>query len=134
EFLLYGLVFSFFLNLFTVLVGVVINVIEVTSIRGSDFTIIEGLVVSWNLFMNDSFYNLVNPSYVSLYILLVLGYYLKKELDSIWRVLTVLILFAYLFLLANEAAYFTLFIMAVLLVWHIKDRGKRYLLVFTLIL
>src|SRR5690606_34742019 len=101
---------------------------------GVDSSVWDRLGISWELFMNDQFYDLVNPSYVSLYILLVLGYYLKKELNSIWRLLTVLILFIYLFLLANEAAYFTMFIMAVLLVWNIRYSSKRYLLVIMLIL
>lgn len=132
EFLLYGLVFSFVVNLFTVSADVITRVNEITT--GADSSLWEQIAIAWNLFMNDQFYDLVNPSYVSLYILLVLGYYLKKELNSIWRLLSVIILFIYLFLLANEAAYFTLFIMAILLVWNIKDRAKRYLLVVTLIL
>ena len=84
--------------------------------------------------MNEQFSALVNPSYVSLYILLVLSYYLKKDLNSIWRLLAIVILFVYLFLLASEAAYYTLFIMAVLLVWKVKDRSKRYLLVSMVLL
>src|SRR5690606_16613732 len=78
--------------------------------------------------------SLINPSYVSLYILLVLSYYLKKELNTIWRLFAVLILFVYLFLLANEAAYYTIFIMSVLFVWKVKDRTKRYLLVIVVLL
>src|SRR5690606_18692132 len=99
-----------------------------------DLSLFGHISVYWKLFMNEQFSALVNPSYVSLYILLVLSYYLKKELNSIWRFLAVLILFVYLFLLASEAAYYTIFIMAVLLVWKVKDRSKRYLLVLTVLL
>src|SRR5690606_24535326 len=58
----------------------------------------------------------------------------KKELNTVWRLLCVLILFAYLFLLGNEAAYYTLFLMAILLIWRVKDHSKRYLLVCVFIL
>src|SRR5690606_36329785 len=53
----------------------------------------------------------------------------KKELNTVWRLFCVLILFAYLFLLGNEAAYYTLFVMGILLIWKVKDKSKRYLLV-----
>src|SRR5690606_7197911 len=128
DFLLYGLVFSFFMNLFSV----VYEVISIAPV--ADLSIFGYISVYWKLFMNEQFSALVNPSYVSLYILLVLSYHLKKELNSIWRFLAVLILFVYLFLLASEAAYYTIFIMAVLLVWKVKDRSKRYLLVLTVLL
>ncbi|EKF54424.1 O-antigen polymerase [Galbibacter marinus] len=123
DFLLYGLVFSFFMNLSTVLYDVFTTVqVETTSLW-------EQVTVSWRLFMNDQFSNVVSPSYVSLYILLVLSYYLKKELNTVWRLFCVLILFAYLFLLGNEAAYYTLFVMGILLIWKVKDKSKRYILV-----
>ncbi|WP_417359557.1 O-antigen ligase family protein [Galbibacter sp.] len=123
DFLLYGLVCSFFMNLSTVLYDVFTTVqVETTSLW-------EYVTMSWRLFMNDQFSNVVSPSYVSLYILLVLSYYLKKELNTVWRLFCVLILFAYLFLLANEAAYYTLFVMGILLIWKVKDKSKRYLLV-----
>src|SRR5690606_11760501 len=115
DFLLYGLVFSFFMNLFSV-VYEVINSAVIT-----DVPFWNRISIYWELFMNEQFSALINPSYVSLYILLVLSYYLKKELNSVWRLLTVLVLFVYLLLLASEAAYYTLFIMAVLLVWKVKD-------------
>lgn len=128
EFLLYGLVVSFFLNLF----NVIYEVIRV--VQALELTFWLGISTGWKLFMSEQFSALITPSYVSLYIILVLSYYLKKELNSIWRLLAVLILFIYLFLLANEAAFFTLFIMAVLLVWKVKDRAKRYLLVLMMLL
>lgn len=128
DFLLYGLVFSFFMNLFSV-VYEVINFAVIT-----DVPFWNRISIYWKLFMNEQFSALINPSYVSLYILLVLSYYLKKELNSVWRLLTVLVLFVYLLLLASEAAYYTLFIMAVLLVWKVKDRSKRYMLILMVIL
>lgn len=133
DFLLYGLVFSFFMNLSSVIYDVVGRVYDMIT-QGVELSFWEGLGVSWRLFMNDQFSNLVSPSYVSLYTLLVLSYYLKKELNTVWRLLCVLILFAYLFLLGNEAAYYTLFLMAILLIWKVKDRSKRYLLVCLFIL
>lgn len=133
DFLLYGLVFSFFMNLSTVIYDVVGRVYDMIT-QGVELSFWEGLGVSWRLFMNDQFSNLVSPSYVSLYILLVLSYYLKKELNTVWRLLCVLILFTYLFLLGNEAAYYTLFLMAILLILRVKDRSKRYLLVCVFIL
>ena len=128
DFLLYGLVFSFFMNLFSV-VYEVICIAPVT-----DVSFFGYISIYWTLFMNEQFSALVNPSYVSLYILLVLSYYLKKDLNSIWRLLAIVILFVYLFLLASEAAYYTLFIMAVLLVWKVKDRSNLYLLVSMVLL
>lgn len=128
DFLLYGLVFSFFINL----ILVVYSVVDGAMVMEMNFW--DGISIYWKQFMNEQFSELINPSYVSLYILLVLSYYIKKELNNIWRLLTVLILFIYLYLLASEAAYYTLFIMAVLLVWKVKDRSKRYLLVLTVIL
>jgi len=110
DFLLYGLVLSFCMNLFAVVYDVVLM------IQVMELTFWDRITNFWLLFMNEQFSALINPSYVSLYILLVLSYYLKKELNTIWRLLTDLILFLYLFLLANEDAYFTVFIMAVLFV------------------
>lgn len=128
DFLLYGLMFSFFMNLFTVIYEVF------SAVHEMELSFWVCISTGWKLFMNEQFSALINPSYVSLYILLVLSYYLKKDLNSIWRLLAVLILFIYLFLLANEAAYYTLFIMTVLLVWKVKDRAKRYLLVLMILL
>lgn len=123
DFLLYGLVCSFFMNLSLVIHDVFTTAQEETT------SLLGHITVSWRLFMNKQFSNVVSPSYVSLYILLVLSYYLKKDLNTVWRLLCVLILFAYLFLLGNEAAYFTLFVMGTLLVWKVKNKSKRYLLV-----
>lgn len=123
DFLLYGLVCSFFMNLSTVLYDVF------TTVQVETISLWEQVTMSWRLFMNDQFSNVVSPSYVSLYILLVLSYYLKKELNTVWRLFCVLILFGYLFLLGNEAAYYTLFVMGMLLIWKVKDKSKRYLLV-----
>jgi len=128
DFLLYGLVFSFFMNLISVVYEVV--TVAVTM----EMPVWDRIFTCWEMFMNEQFSSLINPSYVSLYILLVLSYYLKKELNTIWRLFAVLILFVYLFLLANEAAYYTIFIMSVLFVWKVKDRTKRYLLVIVVLL
>src|SRR5690606_20136226 len=107
DFLLYGLVISFFMNL----ISVVYDVVKVAVTM--EMPLWDRISTCWEMFMNEQFSSLINPSYVSLYILLVLSYYLKKELNTIWRFFAVLILFVYLFLLVNEAAYYTIFIMSV---------------------
>src|SRR5690606_12730383 len=118
----------FFMNL----ISVVYDVVTVAVIM--EMPLWDRISTYWEIFMNEQFSSLINPSYVSLYILLVLSYYLKKELNTIWRFFAVLILFVYLFLLANEAAYYTIFIMSVLFVWKVKDPAKRHLLALVVLI
>ncbi|WP_335965921.1 O-antigen ligase family protein [Galbibacter sp. PAP.153] len=130
DFLLYGLIVSFFINLLMVLYDVFLFLGNIPP-NSSFFDYVKQ---GWDFFMHVQFSSLVNPGYISLYILLVLSYYLKKELNTIFRLLTVIVLFVYLFLLATESAYFTLFIMALLLLLKVKDKVRRNLLILVLVL
>ncbi|GAA4109820.1 hypothetical protein GCM10022393_06610 [Aquimarina addita] len=129
NFLLLGLIVSFFINFAIAIHDSVLFVkgddsIELTSIS----SLIETLILVWNFFIGAEFSVLVNPSYVSVYILLVLSYFLKKELITGIRFFIVTLLFLYLFLLASLAAYLILFMMSVLLIFAVKDTSKRYLM------
>ncbi|MEJ4087307.1 O-antigen ligase family protein [Galbibacter orientalis] len=128
NFLLYGLVISFFINLTIV----IYDAFLIANSLPSNVSFWKSLAIGWKFFMHIQFSSLINPGYVSLYILLVLSYYLKNELNTIWRFLTVIILFAYLFLLASKAAYITLFFMSILLILKVADKSKKYLLILVL--
>ncbi len=130
DFLLLGLLVSFFINLSLGL----LDVLSYVKREGFVFeTSLEGMsklantsMKGWAYFVRSEFSKLVNPSYISLYILLVLSYYLKNKLESRIQALTILILFVYLFLLASIAAYLTLAIMCLLLIFNISDKNKKY--------
>lgn len=130
NFLLLGLIVSFFIN-FSIAINNSLSVVQGTD----DVTIIEigslmkTITLGWNYFVGAEFSVLVNPSYVSVYILLVLSYFLKKELISGVRFFIVVLLFLYLFLLASKVAYFLLFMMSILLIFKIKNRSKKYMMV-----
>ncbi|MEB3347736.1 O-antigen ligase family protein [Aquimarina gracilis] len=138
EFLLIGLLVSFFINL-------TVACYNVFSIIKDDFSFFElslegfnlllnSLSDGWNYFIGAEFSGLVNPSYVSLYILLVLSYYLKNKILSRTRLLITLVLFLYLFLLASIAAYLTLFIISILLIFNIPDKNQKYTMIIVFIL
>ncbi len=126
DFLLMGLIASFFINLSTS----IYNSIEVMNKTITFETINNG----WNYFINSEFSKLVSPSYISLYILLVLSYYLKKKLETKLQVFVVITLFLYLFLLASIAAYIILMIMSLLLIFNIEDKSRKYLIFIVFIL
>ncbi len=137
DFLLLGLVVSFFINFS-------INIYNSASIIKGGFSFeismedltsfIEILTNGWNYFVGDEFSKLINPSYLSLYILLVLSYYLKNRLDTRLRTFIVVLLFLYLFLLASIAAYMILVIMAILLTFNIKDKSRKHTMLIMLLL
>ncbi len=137
NFLLFGLILSFFINAVIALYNCIAiirdDVVPDHSLEIITF-IISALRKSWNYFIEAEFSILVNPSYVSLYILLVLSYYLKKPLHSRTRLAVVIILFLYLFLLASIAAYLILTIMSILLIFSIPDKGKKNLMIIIFIL
>ncbi len=120
QFLLFGIVVSFFVNLYSAVYDAIDIAHQVTPFTWSTLT------NSCNYFIGNEFSRLINANYLSLYILLVLSYYLKKKLVTKQRTFVVCILFLYLFLLASRAAYLMLFIMSLLLVFKIKDRHQRY--------
>ena len=137
DFLLLGLIVSFFINLSfavndSLLAAKTDNALEASV---SQFSLwIGALINGWDYFIGSEFSRLVSPSYVSLYILLVLSFYLKKKLNSRLKFLVVIILFLYLYLLASSAAYFILMIMSLLLIFNITERSKKYsmLIIFVL--
>ncbi|MBP2833273.1 O-antigen ligase family protein [Aquimarina sp. U1-2] len=133
EFLLYGLILSFFLN-FVLACYTVVGIIntEMSSLEMSAegmsllmYTLSDGLTN----FLGAEFSSLVNPNYVSLYILLVLSYYLKNQLQSRLQAFIVFILFLYLFLLASIAAYLILFIVSIMLISKITNKSQKYTMV-----
>ncbi|MBL0684657.1 O-antigen ligase family protein [Aquimarina mytili] len=137
DFLLLGLLISFFINLFIALYNCILIVKDEIVFESSLETI--SLILSafshgWNYFIGAEFSTLVNPNYVSLYILLVLSYYLKKNLQSRRQVFIVIILFLYLFLLASIAAYLILAIMCLLLIFSISDKSKKYTMAIVFLL
>ncbi|WP_298314719.1 O-antigen ligase family protein [uncultured Aquimarina sp.] len=137
DFLLLGLVISFFINL-------TISIYNSASIIKGGFSFeismddltafIDILTHGWNYFVGDEFSKLINPSYLSLYILLVLSYYLKNSLDTRLRTFIVVLLFLYLFLLASIAAYMILVIMSILLTFNIKDKSRKHTMFIMLLL
>ncbi len=130
DFLLLGLMVSFFINVFYAFC-------DISSILKTNFESFkaspEGVSIllgalnnAWNYFIRVEFSGLVNSNYVSLYILLVLSYYLKNKLQSKLQVFIVVVLFLYLFLLASIAAYLILGIMCLLLIFNISEKSKKY--------
>ncbi|AXT61818.1 hypothetical protein D1816_16130 [Aquimarina sp. AD10] len=130
DFLLLGLIVSFFINVFYAFCGISpILKANFESFKAS----LEGVSIllgalnnAWNYFIRVEFSGLVNSNYVSLYILLVLSYYLKNKLQSKIQVFIVVVLFLYLFLLASIAAYLILGIMCLLLIFNISEKSKKY--------
>lgn len=128
DFLLVGLLISFFIN-FSVAAYQTISIVEygiVNSGKDDIQPFIEVFNNGWNYFIGAEFSQLINPSYVSLYILLVLSYYLKHKLETKTRLFVTVILFLYLFLLASRAAYLIVFVMSLLLIFNISDKDKKY--------
>ncbi|MBQ0735313.1 O-antigen ligase family protein [Aquimarina celericrescens] len=130
EFLLLGLIISFFINLLIACYHVFlilkedISTLEI-SLEGTS-ALFNSLNQGWNHFLGAEFSGLVNPSYVSLYILLVLCYYLKNKLQSKTQVFIIILLFLYLFLLASIAAYLILLIISILLISNISNKSHKY--------
>ncbi len=137
DFLLLGLVISFFIN-FSIAIYNSASIIKggfSFEISMDDFTaFLDVFVHGWNYFVGDEFSKLINPSYLSLYILLVLSYYLKNRLDTGLRTFIVVLLFLYLFLLASIAAYMILVIMSILLTFNIKDKNRKHTMLIMLLL
>ncbi len=130
DFLLLGLIVSFFINLSVAFYNAISvakgSIILFDNPLDGVSVILESITNGWNYFIGVEFSKLVNPSYVSLYILLVLSYYLKNKLQSRTQVLIIIILFLYLFLLASIAAYIILAVMCLLLIYNISDKSRKY--------
>ncbi len=138
DFLLLGLLVSFFINF--CFAGYDVSRVVKDNIASFEFSLegvaqlLSALNSGWDHFIGVEFSKLVNPSYVSLYILLVLSYYLKNKLQSRGQMLVVIILFLYLFLLASIAAYLILIIMCLLLIFNISDKSQKYTMMIVFIL
>ena len=85
DFLLLGLMLSFVIN-FSMAIYDAISIVEGNIVYGSGiewvYSFLNAIINGWNHFIGVGFSKLVNPSYISLYILLVLSYYLKNKLTS----------------------------------------------------
>ena len=138
DFLLVGIVISFFINLFFGLYSCY-EVISSKTIIGNDIeetisTFLYALKQGGEYLIGTEFSKMVNPNYISLYILLVLSYYLKNKMTTKLQTFVLIILFLYLFLLASRAAYLILFIMCLILIFNIKDNSKKYTMVIMMLL
>lgn len=134
DFLLAGLLVSFCINFFNATVSFVSYILENTSGMGI-FPILDLAADVWHKFyLGAALSKWVNPNYISIYILLVLGYYLKNKLISRNRLAIVTLLFFYIFLLASIAAYLILVFMSLLLLFDVSDKQKKYtgLVIFVL--
>lgn len=129
DFLLLGLVVSFFIN-FSIsgynTFSIIKNDISYQLSTKNLHLVLETFNEGWNYFTSSEFSKLVSPSYVSIYILLVLSFYLKKKLETKLQVFIIITLFLYLFLLAFIAAYLILGIMSLLLIFNISDKNRKY--------
>ena len=126
DFLLAGLLVSFCINFFSATLSFVSHISENTAGMGI-FPIFDLAMDEWHRFyLGSALSKSVNPNYISIYILLVLSYYLKDKLVSRDRLAIVMILFLYIFLLASIAAYLILVLMAVLLIFDMADKQKKY--------
>ncbi|WP_152538512.1 O-antigen ligase family protein [Aquimarina macrocephali] len=126
DFLLMGLIVSFFVNVFKASDNLTWHIIDERE-NIEPLLFIEGIVKNWHYFFVGSLFSRsVNANYISIYILLVLSYYLKNKLKSRIQLVIVILLFLYLFLLASIAAYLILFVMSILLVLDIADKQKKY--------
>ncbi len=130
DFLLLGLIVSFFINLSMALYEVFYIIKENITFFDTSLEwvsiVFDAFIEAWHHFITTEFSKSVNPSYISLYILLVLSYYLKNKLESKTQLLVIIVLFVYLFLLASRAAYLILAIMSLLLIFNITDKSKKY--------
>lgn len=132
DFLLLGLIISFFVNLSIALSNSASIITEglIANVSIKDLTsFLDAIMNGWNYLVENEFSKLINPSYLSLYILLVLSFYLKKSLKTVLRTIIVVILFLYLFLLASIAAYLILFMMCLLLIFNIPDKSRKHTMI-----
>ncbi|WP_271783971.1 O-antigen ligase family protein [Aquimarina algiphila] len=134
DFLLVGLIVSFFINICIASNNLYRYLIDIKEITGV-FMFLEEIVKNWSqFFVGSVFSRSVNANYVSIYILLVLSYYLKNKLRSRFQLVVVTLLFLYLFLLASIAAYLILFVMSLFLIFNIVDKEKKYMMIIVFIM
>lgn len=126
DFLLMGLIVSFFINsCYAVNDALKYLVNEKQDFKL--FSFLDSFCKEWHhFFIGSNFSKSVNSNYVSIYILLVLSYYLRNKLKSGIQLIVVVLLFLYLFLLASISSYLILTIMSLLLIIDIRNKEKRY--------
>ncbi|UZO81885.1 O-antigen ligase family protein [Aquimarina sp. ERC-38] len=129
NFMLWGLMLSFFINSSMVLYDKLIILFN------SENNVFQSIVNSnWQHITQFNFSRLIESNYTSLYILLVLSFYLKNKIESKTRLLIYLLLFTYLFLLSSKTAYLILFIISIILIGGIKQKKHRYLITIIFLL
>ncbi len=134
DFLLVGVVISFFINIAYASNNLIYYLIDDYKVTDF-FSLLEEVKNQWHhYFTGLSFSKLVNSNYVSIYILLVLSYYLKNKIKSRSQLIVVVLLFVYLFLLASIAAYLILTIMSILLIFDINQKEKKYMMMIVFFL
>ncbi|WP_025743750.1 O-antigen ligase family protein [Aquimarina pacifica] len=134
DFLLLGLLVSFFINIIRTGCDLIWHLNDINK-SNEAFSFIEGIYREWHhFFIGDSFSKSVNSNYISIYILLVLSYYLKNKIESRLRFVVIVILFFYLFLLASVSAYLILWIMSLVLIFEIVDKEKKYIMLIVFVL
>jgi len=133
-FLVVGLIITFFINLSTAFYNSISFIdgsfVFDTSIEGG-YSFFESFSHGGSYFIGGEFSRLLHPSYVSIYILCAIIYYLKNKLKSKVQIIVLSILMIYLFLLASRAAFLILFIVSLILIIDVKDKRKRYMLIIS---
>ena len=127
QFLLAGLLMSFVLNFCMATYSLITNLWEEVPVK-EVIPVMEWIYQeSSGFYMGAAFSKAVNPSYISIYLLLVLSFYLKNKLISFDRFLVILILFTYVFLLGSITAYLALALIAILFILEVKEKQKKYM-------
>lgn len=137
EFLLIGLLVSFGINVVLHIRDAILSietVIVFDDILEGITTTLDAIRQGWKYCITTEFSRLVNANYVSIYILLVLSYYLKKKLETLTNMMIILVLFLYLFLLGSWASYLTIIIVSLLLIFNIADKVKRHTMLIVFLL
>ncbi len=134
DFLLVGLLIAFVISIFNSANDLLRYLVNKNQTIDT-FTFLQGILTHWDQFFVGSVLSRsVNGNYISIYILLVLSYYLKKKVQSRLRLVIVTILFLYLFLLASFSAYFILAIMSLLLIFDITNKERKYTMIIVFIM
>lgn len=132
NFLVFGLIITFFINLVWATyssISIKNGVLDFdTSIQGG-YSFWKSFSHGGNYYIGGKFSRLVHPSYVSLYILVVLVYYLKNKLALKKQIILFNVLFLYLFLLSSKIAFIILLITSVLLIYKENDKNRKYIMI-----
>ncbi|WP_405411527.1 O-antigen ligase family protein [Maribacter sp. Asnod1-A12] len=131
-FLLIGLLVSFLVNLVIASynsISIIDGVLSIdTSINGG-YSFLDSFSHGGSYFISGEFSKLLHPSYVSVYILVVLVYFIKNKFKNWLQILVTIFLLAYLFLLASRSAFMILVVISIFLIFYTKDVRKKYIMV-----